>query len=150
MFKQEYILRRGTWVAVCDGRKALLFENKGEKGLPKFELREQFEHQNPPSHLQGSSPPGRTFNSASNRRSSVEAPDYHEQAERAFLQTFADCMDRHVRDLKIKALVLVAPAPALGLIRPMLSAATRKIIVAEVDKDYVKTPLHEIEMLLQC
>src|ERR1019366_6825411 len=145
----QYILRQGTWVAVCDGRKALLLENKGSRGYPKLEMREEFEQENPSTHLQGSSPPGRIANSTSNSRSAVEAPDFHDRAERTFLHEFANCLDRHTQDHEIKSLILVAPARALGMIRPALSAATKQVIVAELDKDYVKAPLHEIEKLLQ-
>lgn len=31
------------------------------------------------------------------------------------------------------------------MIRPHLSAATRRILIAELDRDYVKMPLHEVE-----
>jgi protein required for attachment to host cells len=145
----QYVLRQGTWVAVCDGRKALLLENKGSREFPKLEMREAFEQKNAPTHLQGSSPPGRTANSASSSRSAVEAPDFHDQAERTFLRDFANCLDRHARDHDIKSLILVAPARALGMIRPALSAATKHVIVAELDKDYVKSPIHEIEKFVQ-
>jgi protein required for attachment to host cells len=143
------MLRQGTWVAVCDGRKALLLENSGSRECPKLELREAFEQENPPTHLQGSSPPGRTANSMGSSRSSVEAPDFHDQAERAFLRDFAGCLDHHARDREIKSLILIAPARALGMIRPALSASTRHVMVAELDKDYVKLPIHEIEKSLE-
>ena len=145
----QYVLRQGTWVAVCDGRKALLLENKGSREYPKLEMREAFEQKNPPTHLQGSSPPGRTANSSSSSRSAVEAPDFHDQAERAFLHEFANCLDRHTHEHEIESLILVAPARALGMIRPALSAATKHVIVAELDKDYVKSPIYEIEKLVQ-
>ena len=145
----QYILRQGTWVAVCDGRKALLLENRGSREFPQLVTRETFEQKNPPTHLQGSSPPGRTANSTSSNRSAVEAPDFHDQAERTFLHEFANSLDRYTQDHEIKSLILVAPARALGMIRPALSAATKHVIVAELDKDYVKVPIYEIEKLVQ-
>ncbi len=145
----QYILRQGTWVAVCDGRKALLLENKGSREFPQLVLREAFEQKNQPTHLQGSSPPGRTVNSTGNSRSAVEAPDIHDQAERAFLRDFANSLDRYTQEYDVKSLILVAPARALGMIRPALSAATKHVIVAELDKDYVKVPVYEIEKLVQ-
>lgn len=145
----QYILRQGTWVAVCDGRKALLLENKGSREFPQLVLREAFEQKNPPTHLQGSSPPGRTVNSTGSSRSAVEAPDIHDQTERSFLRDFADSLDRYTQEHDVKSLILVAPARALGMIRPALSAATKHVIVAELDKDYVKVPVYEIEKLVQ-
>jgi protein required for attachment to host cells len=141
----EYLLRQGTWVAVCDGRKALLLENKGTREYPKLETRAAFEQENPPTHVQGSAPPGRTINSAGGSHASVQETDTHDRAERTFLQTFASSVDRAVREQAIHSLILVAPARALGMIRPSLSAATRKVLSAELDRDYVKLPLHEIE-----
>jgi protein required for attachment to host cells len=140
-----HILRQGTWVAVCDGRKALLLENKGSAEYPKLETREHFEHKSAATHVQGSSTPGRAFSTAGGRRGSVEQPDFHDQDERAFLQKFAECLELRTRDRGIKALILVAPARALGMIRPALSASTKHVLVAELDRDYVKMPLYEIE-----
>ena len=149
MKKSRYMLQSGTWVAICDGGKALLLENKGSREYPKLETRQAFEQKNPPTHEQGSAPPGRSFNSASGNRSSNEESDFHDQAEKSFLHDFANCVDRCIRDYGVKSLVLVAPARALGMIRPQLSEATRHALVAEVCKDYVKKPLYEIEKLLQ-
>jgi protein required for attachment to host cells len=141
----KLVLHNGLWIAVCDGRKAFLLENKGDSEYPKLETRETFEQENPSTHAQGSAAPGRSFSSMGNRRSSVEESDFHDQAEQTFLHTFAEHLDRYGRDHHIRSLVLIAPARALGMIRPALSAATRQVLVAEIDKDYVKLPLHEIE-----
>ena len=40
---------------------------------------------------------------------------------------------------------MVAPPRALGMIRPAYSHALRGAVRAEVDKDLVKQPVHEIE-----
>jgi protein required for attachment to host cells len=63
----------------------------------------------------------------------------------AFLRDFAEKLGHCVREHHIHALVLVAPAKVLGLIRPYLSKTTRQVLVAELDRDYVKMPLYEIE-----
>ena len=42
-------------------------------------------------------------------------------------------------------MILVAPPRALGMIRPAYSHALRAAVRAEVDKDLVKQPVHEIE-----
>jgi protein required for attachment to host cells len=145
----EYLLRQGIWVAVCDGRRALLLKNNGTREFPKLETRECFEQENPPTHVQGSAPPGRAFSTAGSRRGAVEESDTHDRAERSFLEDFAKCIDKHVRDHDIRSLILVAPARALGMIRPAMSDATRRIVVAELDRDYVKLPLYQIEQHLR-
>ena len=53
------ILQQGTWLAICDGQKALLLENHGTRELPKLETREAFTQDNPAAHLQGSDEGGR-------------------------------------------------------------------------------------------
>ncbi len=44
-----------------------------------------------------------------------------------------------------KALIIVAPPRALGVLRHAYSPRLRAVLKAEVDKDYVRTPIHEIE-----
>lgn len=141
----ELALGHGTWLAVCDGTTGLLLENKGDHAHPNLKSRDVLRHDNPPSHEQGSAPPGRSFNSVGAQRSSMEESDFHAQQAEAFLKTFAAHIDRHVREAGIPALVLIAPSRALGLIRKMLSDDVRRVLVGELDRDYVKLPLHEIE-----
>lgn len=144
-----HVLRHGLWLAVCDGKKALLVENTGDHEYPKFETRETHQIDNPLAHELASDKPGRVFSSAGSRRSAVEEPDYHDQAEFAFLKQFAQTLDAAVKSRGIKSLMLIAPARALGMIRPELTDATRAVMAAELDKDYVKLPLHEIERQLK-
>jgi protein required for attachment to host cells len=49
---------------------------------------------------------------------------------------------------KTKSLIVVAPARALGVIRPAYSQALKGAVRAEVDKDFVKMSVQEIEKLL--
>ena len=143
----ELPLRHGLWLAVCDGQKALLLENKGDRAHPKLETRQSFEQTNPPSHEQGSAPPGRAF-SGIGQRSATEESDFHQQQAAGFLAKFAALINNEVAAGRIAQLGLIAPAKALGLLRPLLSEETRKILQAELARDYVKKPLHEIERLL--
>jgi protein required for attachment to host cells len=143
----EPILRRGIWVAVCDGGRALLLENQGDAAFPKLETRTVFKQDNPPAHSQGSGPPGRAFGPGE-RRGTTEESDYHEQQAEAFLGRFADTLNRQVEEGHIHALVLVAPARALGILRPRLSELTRRAVSTELDRDYVKMPVYEIERKL--
>lgn len=50
---------------------------------------------------------------------------------------------------EISALVLIAPATALGILRTALSAAAWRAVRADLDRDYVKMPLHGIERHLR-
>lgn len=78
-------------------------------------------------------------------RSSVEQTDWHDAAERDFLRSLAGHLDAALRQGETKSMILVAPPRALGMIRPLYSPALREAVRAEIAKDLVKTPVHEIE-----
>lgn len=135
----------GSWVIVCDGRKALILENIGDHVFPNLHIKEMREQANPSTHEQGSSRPGKVHQSVGSARSAVEQTDWHDAAERTFLEGLA----RHLQALAtagvIKDLIFVAPPRALGMLRHAYSPAIRRVLRAEIDKDLVKIPVHEIE-----
>lgn len=138
-------LEQGEWVVVCDGRKALILENVGDAKFPNLRTKEVHEQKNPPTHEQGTDAPGRSFNSVGNRRSSVGQTDWHAQAEAQFLQDLAGRLDAAIGAGEAKSIIIVAPPKALGVIRQAYSPALRKAVRAELAKDFVKLPVHEIE-----
>jgi protein required for attachment to host cells len=135
----------GTWLAICDGQKALLLENEGAWGFPRLKTRETFVQKNPPSHLQGTARPGKLSSGKDGRHAATEETDFHEQMATLFLRLFAQHINRRVKAHTIDALVLIAPAKALGILRPHLSPQASAIVKAELDKDYVKLPVADIE-----
>ena len=136
------------WVVVCDGRKALILENVGDDRFPNLRCREEHDHPDPPTHELGTSGPGRVHQSAGIARSSVESTDLHDQSEQQFLGWLAHHLDAAVTKGDAKALIIVAPPRALGVLRHAYSPKLRAALKAEIDKDYVKTPIHEIEKQL--
>jgi len=138
-------LSHDALVLVCDGRKALFLKNAGDAAFPKLETRGVMSQGDRPTHELGTDKPGRSFSSAGQGRSAVEGTDFHELAEEAFLAKMAEELGRLVTSEQVKAVVLVAPARALGVLREKLPAAARKLVEAEFDKDYVKEPVYEIE-----
>lgn len=133
------------WVLVCDGRKALLFQNVGDRTYPKLETRETLEHDTAATRELGTDEPGRVFKPAEGQRSSMEPTDFHRIEEQRFLANLAHHLDRFATDHQIKKLVIVAPPRALGMLREALPHHLRGLILAEVDKDYVAQPVYEIE-----
>jgi protein required for attachment to host cells len=75
----------------------------------------------------------------------MEQTDWHEQAERTFLQQLAERLGAAVTSGAAKALVVVAPPRALGVLREAYPAQVRGALHGELDKDFVKLPVHEIE-----
>jgi protein required for attachment to host cells len=140
-------IRRGEWVVVCDGTKALVLHNAGDEKFPNLQTREVMQQDDPPTHAQGSAPPGRVQQPVGmgSERSSVEQTDWHLQAERAFLDKLMKRLDQAVMAGQTRSLIVVAPPRALGMIRPRYSHALKAALRAEIDKDLVKLPVHEIE-----
>ena len=136
------------WVLVCDGQKALLFQNVGDRIYPKLETRETFAHSAPPTRDIGTDAPGRTFASADGRRSAMEQADFHALEEQRFLVNLAKHLDRYATEHGIRKLVIAAAPRALGTIREALSQNLKSIVRAELDKDYVAEPVYEIERRL--
>jgi len=97
------------------------------------------------THELGADAPGRVVSSVGSIRSAVEQTDWHDQAERAFLVNLVRELEAALATGKTKSLIVVAPPRALGMLRPVYSHKVRNAVRAEVDKDLVKHPVHEIE-----
>jgi len=138
-------IRRGEWVVVCDGKKALVLENVGDDKFLNLKTKQVFEQPDPKTREQGTDAPGRAFNSIDGRRSAVEQTDWHDQEEQRFLHGLLGRLEAAVNAGEAKSLILVAPPRALGVLRPAYSHALRAALRAEIDKDFVRMPVHEIE-----
>ena len=145
---QKIKIEQGGWVVVCDGKKALILENMGDWKFPNLRTREVFEQKNPPTHEQGSDAPGRSIQSVGTARSALEQTDWHAKAEKDFLHDLAGRLDAAIGAGDMSSLVMVAPPRALGMIRQAYSVHVRSALRGEVDKDFVKMPVHEIEQHL--
>jgi protein required for attachment to host cells len=142
-------IRHGDWVVVCDGSKALILENRGDEKFPNLRETEVRHHQGSPTHELGAHAPGRVYQSVGGSRSSVEQTDLHDVAERKFLLTVvAVLLEKALVPGNPRRLFIVAPPRALGVLRGGYSPAVRAAIGAELDKDWVKLPIDEIERRL--
>jgi len=138
-------IRHGDWVVVCDGKKALLLENAGDEKFLNLKTKEVYEHPDPKTREQGTDAPGRAINSVDGRRSAMEQTDWHDLEEQRFLQTLARHLEAEINGGHAKSLIVIAPPRALGVLRQAYSHNVRTALRAEIDKDFVKLPLHEIE-----
>jgi protein required for attachment to host cells len=138
-------IHSGDWVVVCDGAKALILENAGDAISPNLKTQEVHEQPDAKTSEQGTDAPGRSISSVGSRRSAMEQTDWHDQAEQQFLVDLAKRLDGAVTAGETKSLIVIAPPRALGVLRQAFSAAVRNAIRAEIDKDYVKMPVYEIE-----
>ena len=138
----------GDWVVGCDGRKALILENIGDRMFPNLHTREVREHADQPTSAQGSDAPGKVHSSVGTARSAIEQTDWHDEAERAFLKALAERLHQAVTTGETRGLTMVASPRALGIIRADYTDAMRKVLHGEVHKDLVKLPVYEIEKQL--
>ena len=141
-------IRSGDWVVVCDGAKALILVNAGDGMHPNLKTLEVREQEGARTAEQGTDAPGRSINSVDSRRSAMEQTDWHGQEEQRFLTDLAKRLDAAVTKGEVKSLILIAPPRALGVLRQAYTHGLRAAIKAEIDKDYVKMPVYEIEKKL--
>jgi protein required for attachment to host cells len=134
-------------VFVGDGRKALFLRNAGDEKFPNLTTEQVFVDQNPSTHDQGSERPGRLFAGASAReqRSAIEPTDWHEIEEQRFARKVADAFEKLVRERKVKAAIIAAPPRTLAELRHAFHDDVKARIVAEIDKDFTKHPVDQIE-----
>jgi protein required for attachment to host cells len=142
------LVRRGDWVVVCDGKKALVLENVGDTKFLNLKTREVHEQPDAKTSEQGTDAPGRSINSIDSRRSAMEQTDWHDQEEQRFLQRLASRLDAEVNAGNAKCVIMVAPPRALGVLRQAYSQNLRNVLRAEIDKDFVRMPVDEIEKRL--
>lgn len=141
----ELLIRNGEWVVVCDGAKALVLENAGDAKFPNLKTLEVFEQKDPPTRELGTEKPGRTMSSVGHGRSAYQQTDWHDQAEQDFLSALVHHLDQALSAGKTKSMIIVAPPRALGVLRQAYTGAVKSAVRAELDKDFVKMPIDEIE-----
>lgn len=138
-----------AWVLVADGRKALLLRNATDEQRPDLKVLKVIEQpDNPKTAEHGTDKPGRTTDAGTGRHSAVEQTDWHDLAERQFAAEVTDAMERHHQDGDFSKLFVVAPARTLAEFRQRFSKELHGTVVAELDKDLTKHPVHEIERVL--
>jgi protein required for attachment to host cells len=138
-------IRHGALVLVCDGARALILENAGDEEFINLKTKEALDQQDLRTHDLGADSPGRTFASVGGMRSAVEQTDWHDRSEAAFLEHLAKRVDHAVKDGAARDLFVVAPPRALAVLRRAYSHDLKGVLRAEINKDLVKLPVHEIE-----
>lgn len=125
-----------TWVLVAHDAGARIFENLGPgKGL---DLVQEIEHPEGRERNReiDTDRPGRSFQSADARRSSMgREEDAHERVVADFARQVAAKLEHARTSHAYDRLVLVAAPRFLGLLRGALDDVTTKLVVGSLDKD---------------
>jgi len=138
-------IRPGDRVIVCDGRKALLFENIGNGAQVNLKLLEKRERSDAMTADMGTDAPGRVHSSVGSARSSVEQTDWHEREEQKFLRETTQIVEDNFVPGAKHRLVVVAPPRAMAILRNAWSKRLRESIMAEINKDLAAAPMPSIE-----
>ena len=131
-----------TWVVIADGDQAKIFEHDGPgKGLHIVDgLKLEQAHLKSGDIM--ADRPGRASNPSSpGSRAAVDyRTDPAQERERRFIEHLADLLDQKHSEGAFERLVIAAAPAALGDLRPALSDAVRKTILAELPKDLTNIP----------
>jgi protein required for attachment to host cells len=151
MRQEESFMRKRTIphnaiVFVGDGCKALFLRNEGDEKFTNFVTEDVFVDENPMTRDQGSDKPGRAFAYAhTTRRSAMEPTDWHGIEEHRFAARVSEALERLVRERGAPALVIAAPPRTLADLRDALHPNVKARIVLEINRDFTKQPVWEIE-----
>jgi protein required for attachment to host cells len=135
-------------VFIGDGSKVLFLRNAGDEKFPYLKTEQVFVDHNPPTHDQGTDKPGRSFSSVGHGRSAVEQTDWHELEKHHFAVKVGEALEKLVRERNVKAIVIAAPPRTLADLRRIFHNDVKSRIIAEIDKDFTKYPVNEIEKRL--
>ncbi len=138
-----------AWVLVADGGRAMILENRGDAIAPRLEQLRTRSLANPPAHEQGSDRPGRYHAGMSQSRSAVDATDFHEEAEKAFMADVAGELDADLEAGRFEDLIVVVEPRALGHLRKAMSARLKEHVKAEFAKDYTSETTEAIARFVE-
>ncbi|RWF76445.1 MAG: host attachment protein [Mesorhizobium sp.] len=142
-------LKRGLWIVVADGEKALFLENRGDTQSPDLQVVQEMEQANPATREQGSDRPGRYSDGPSVHRSAVEDTDWHRLGKEHFADEIAERLYKLAHRGAFKEMVLIAPPQVLGDMRRKLHKEVAEKITVEIPKTLTNHTIVDIENLLQ-
>lgn len=142
-------LKRGLWIVVADGEKALFLENRGDTQYPDLQVVQEMEQANPATREQGSDRPGRYSDGPSVHRSAVEDTNWHRLGKERFADEIAERLYKLAHRGAFKEMVLIAPPQVLGDMRRKLHKEVAEKITVEISKTLTNHTIVDIENLLQ-
>jgi protein required for attachment to host cells len=135
-----------TWILIADAGRARVLENLGPgKGTrPVDGLASESALPSTTNEIVADRQ-GRSFESTGATRHPMSPPtDPRKQMKREYLEMLADQLDERLQSGAFDRLVVVAPPPALGVLRGAFSNRVSGAITGELAKDLTKTPDHDL------
>ena len=135
-----------VWVLVADATRARLFQLEQPQQSLTPALDEELIGSNLQSREIASDRPGRTFDSAGERRHAKEPPtDPARHAQGEFARDVVRLLDAKREARAFERLVVVAPPQFLGDLRALMPQQLQESVSAELAKDLSKLSLHELQ-----
>ncbi len=134
-----------TWIVIADGHEAKVLESHGPHSdlVPVVDMALVMDL--PPNREIQDDRPGRSFESAGPTRHAVESrTDPHRELKRELARNVVGKLDLALRDGRFDRLVIVAPPATLGDLRHAVSPQLEAKIAAELAKDLVHIPHHDL------
>lgn len=146
---KNIVLKRGLWIVVADGEKALFLKNEGDAKFPDFQVVQEMEQKNPATRKQGAERSGRRSDGPSAHNSAYEETDWHRLGKERFADEIAERLYKLAHRGAFKEIVLVAPPQVLGEMRKKLHSEVADKVTAEIAKTLTNQPIWDIETVLQ-
>lgn len=136
-----------TLLLVADGQNATFFRNTATGETIALDPVHTMGLYNEADRDLSADRPGHAHVGMTERRTSYEQADKHQANETEFLKGVAAMADELMAGRG--ELVLVAEPRALGVLRDVLSNEVMSKVSTQIDKDYTKTAMPELEALLR-
>ncbi len=146
---ENLILKRGLWVVVADGEKALFLKNEGDAKFPDFKVASEMAQDNPATREQGVERPGRHSDGPSPHNSAYAETDWHRLSKERFADEIAEQLYKLAHRGDFEEIVLVAPPRVLGEMRRKLHKEVSDKVKAEIAKTLTNQPVWDIEQVLK-
>jgi protein required for attachment to host cells len=139
--------RRRTWFLVADAAQARIFAQDNPKERLVGVDEAVFHNPDTSHHSRelGSDRPARSFESVGKARHAIEPKhDPRRAAAANFAREIARFVEQKAIEKSYDRLVVVAPPHMLSDLRKALGEKAKALLVAEVDKDLTKIPVHDL------
>ena len=141
-------LPHNALVLVADGRKVLLFRNRGDENQIDLRTETHEARKDRKDREIKTDAPGTTKQSGGFGHSTYEETDFQQQEEDRWIKDAADELKARALRNDFDALAIIAPPKALGVLRKCLHKEVEKRLVCIVNKEMSGRPIPDIEALL--
>lgn len=140
-----------TWILIANAGRARVLQNLGPgKGATPVDGLDSISTLPSSTNEIVEDRQGRSFESVGSvRHPLTPATDPRKKVKREYLEMLADQLDERLKVGEFDKLVVVAPPPALGVLRGAYSDRLSAAISGEIAKDLTKTPDHELNAHLE-